>query len=401
MKDEPIRTTANPAATSWKGWTCDELTPTFCEVQMMDSGTISVRGNILVRYWIYKATTIPTKSAAPLWPIVVVHGGPGFPHNYLLSLKQQACQGRSVIFYDQAGCGASALPINSSIDDDFPWLLDPAYYATQELPTMIGQLRLERYHIVAHSWGTMLSQLFALQRPAGLESMVLSGPLSDSRLWQDAMWDRDSGALGQLPPFIEARIKFLEENELYDSAEYKALAETLTAQSVCRTFPVPDCYRKSEQTMNREIYVRMQGPSEFRNGGVLADFNTTGQLSQLDALPVLLTYGAFDTVSSIVVETMHHRLPLSEVILFPRSGHVTSIDEPGVMNYKIADFLDRVEAGHFQPEEDVSNRSIGVVACICAILISLFVGCWLGCNLSERWWRRRRHREDAGYRAIS
>lgn len=371
---------------SWSGsWTCDELTPNFCELQS-EPGELVVRGGVKVRYWVYTArhhqrpsssssrnnNTDKPSSASLLLPILVLHGGPGFPHNYLLPLKQQACQGRTVIFYDQAGCGQSTMLANntsmlsSSIPVDFSWLLDPLYYATEELPAIISHLRLDRYHIIAHSWGTMQAQLFALElnEPKGLVSMVLSGPLSDSKLWESAMWDRENGTdsggiLGQLPPFVQARIKHLEAVEMYDSPEYLAIANAVTAFSVCRTSPLPDCYRQSERTMNQQIYVRMQGPSEFSNGGVLADFNTTGRLRELASLPILLTYGKFDTVAPVVVETMHRELPLSEVVLFPRSGHVTAIDEPGAMHYAVADFLDRVEAAAVDPQSFVPRQQAG------------------------------------------
>lgn len=39
-------------------------------------------------------------------PLVVVHGGPGVPHNYLKIFSQLGAD-RPVIFYDQLGCGRS------------------------------------------------------------------------------------------------------------------------------------------------------------------------------------------------------------------------------------------------------------------------------------------------------
>lgn len=36
-----------------------------------------------------------------LYPLVTIHGGPGFDHQYLLPMKQLACAGRKVLFYDQ------------------------------------------------------------------------------------------------------------------------------------------------------------------------------------------------------------------------------------------------------------------------------------------------------------
>ena len=42
-------------------------------------------------------------------PLLTLHGGPGYPHDYLEPLEALAAE-RPVIFYDQLGCGASERP---------------------------------------------------------------------------------------------------------------------------------------------------------------------------------------------------------------------------------------------------------------------------------------------------
>ena len=44
-------------------------------------------------------------------PLLVLHGGPGDCHNYLLTYAELADRAnRQVVFYDQIGCGKSAIP---------------------------------------------------------------------------------------------------------------------------------------------------------------------------------------------------------------------------------------------------------------------------------------------------
>ena len=174
--------------------------------------------------------------------------------------------------------------------------------------------------------------------------MVLSGPYSDSKSYIDAQWDPIDGNLGTLPPFVQERLHFLESHDLYNSTEYQAINSVLATFFTLRTTPVPDCFMKSRQTSNHEIYVAMQGQSEFTMSGTLSDFNTTGRLSQLSHIPVLLTHGTYDTMRPSIVRTMQRELgPLAERVLFTRSGHVSMIDEPGKMNKVIVRFLNRVE----------------------------------------------------------
>src|SRR5262245_47113538 len=47
--------------------------------------------------------------SGPKTPLLLLHGGPGCGHNYLLPMKALA-DDRPVIFYDQLGCGLSDAP---------------------------------------------------------------------------------------------------------------------------------------------------------------------------------------------------------------------------------------------------------------------------------------------------
>ena len=82
-------------------FTCDELTPSLCDLRVTN-GSLAVRG-LEVQFTHYHAVN-PDRSKLP---IVMVHGGPGWSHHYMLPLKQQACRGRDVFFYDQAGAGTA------------------------------------------------------------------------------------------------------------------------------------------------------------------------------------------------------------------------------------------------------------------------------------------------------
>jgi len=74
----------------------------------------------------------------------------------------------------------------------------------------------------------------------------------------------------------------------YDSAEYDAIDKVLTTYFTLRTAPAPDCFTTSASGANLEIYVGMQGPSEFAVGGVLGDFNVTSRLDELISSHLLL-----------------------------------------------------------------------------------------------------------------
>ncbi|TMC53707.1 MAG: alpha/beta fold hydrolase, partial [Chloroflexi bacterium] len=61
-------------------------------------------------------------------PLLLLHGGPGAPHDYLEPLAALAAE-RPVIFYDQLGCGQSDKPD------------DPSLWTLERFVAELGQLR--------------------------------------------------------------------------------------------------------------------------------------------------------------------------------------------------------------------------------------------------------------------
>src|SRR5260370_16742415 len=79
-------------------------------------------------------------------PLLTLHGGPGYPHDYLEPLEQLADE-RPVIFYDQLGCGASELPADLSLWRIDRFLLDLAQ-VREALPP-------DHLHFYCHSSATI------------------------------------------------------------------------------------------------------------------------------------------------------------------------------------------------------------------------------------------------------
>jgi proline iminopeptidase len=192
---------------------------------------------------------------------------------------------------------------------------------------------------------------------SGLQSLTLAGPLSDAKTYIDAQWDTKEGNLGSLPPFVQGRIQSLEKDAEYKSAEYKAITDVLTTFFTLRTAPPPDCFTKAETGANEEIYVGMQGASEFTLSGTLEGFNVTGRLHEIN-IPVLLTHGKYDTMRPSIVKIMENEIPFSERQMLPHSGHISMVDDAGLMNDLVADFLHRVETNSFRSDNKVQDDAL-------------------------------------------
>ena len=220
-------------------------------------------------------------SGSPDIPLLVLHGGPGVPHDYLEPLAALSDE-RPVVFYDQFGCGNSD---RSS---------DPASrtlrYFVEELAQVRAGLGLGRVHLLGQSWGSMLAAEYLLsRRPEGVAGMVFSGPcLSAPRFVADLRT-----YLEGMPDELRAVIERCEATGEYDSPAYEEAVNAFYRKHVCRLDPWPDCMLRSLDKMGLEVYHRMWGPSEFTMTGTLKDFDCTGRLREI-TVPTLFTCGRFD-----------------------------------------------------------------------------------------------------------
>ena len=98
-----------------------------------------------ISYRIHNRMNLSSQKAAP---ILVLHGGPGVPSDYLLPLRTVVPY-RAMVFYDQLGCGRSPGPdnkeaysIEASLDD---------------LELVIKKSGLTRFHLYGQSFGGILA----------------------------------------------------------------------------------------------------------------------------------------------------------------------------------------------------------------------------------------------------
>jgi L-proline amide hydrolase len=101
-------------------------------------------------------------------PLVVVHGGPGFTHDYPLSLADIAATGRPVIHYDQLGCG------NSTHLRDEPSDFWTVELFLKEPDNLWNHLDIsDDYNLLGQSRGGKLTLKDAIFELAGLHSSIL------------------------------------------------------------------------------------------------------------------------------------------------------------------------------------------------------------------------------------
>lgn len=263
-------------------------------------------------------------------PLLVLHGGPGAPHDYLEVLEALGDE-RPVIFYDQLGCGNS-----DNTDDDSLWTLGRF---VEELEQVREELAPEEVHILGQSWGTMLAcEYMITKNPDGVKSLILSGPCLSAE-----MWGADQRRyLDQLPEDMKKIILECEQSGDFSSDAYQDAMMEYYRLHVCRLDPWPDSLNRTFENMGADVYNYMWGPSEFTITGTLKDFDRTMDLREI-SVPVLFTCGRYDEATPESTAYYQSMLPCSEMIIFEDASHEHHIEKSEEYLLAVRDFLKRSE----------------------------------------------------------
>jgi proline-specific peptidase len=259
-------------------------------------------------------------------PLLVLHGGPGAGHDYLEGLEGLAAA-RSVVFYDQLGCGKSDRP-----DDRSLWQIERF---VAEVDTVRQVLGLEQIHLLGHSWGGWLAIEYMLSRPQGVVSLILAST-SASLPQFIAETARLKAAL---PPEIYQTLQRYESQADYRHPDYEAAVLEFYKRHLCRLDPWPEPLLRSVENLNgNAVYETMNGPNEFVVIGNLKDWDRTDLLGEICA-PTLITVGRHDELTPTCAETLHRGIPGSRMVLFEKSAHLAHLEEPDQYRRVIGDFL--------------------------------------------------------------
>lgn len=252
-------------------------------------------------------------------PLVVLHGGPGAAHNYLLEIAGLASTGRPVIHYDQLGCGNSTHLRDRGAEF---WTVE---LFLEELTNLLDKLDVGPHHLLGQSWGGMLGAEYAVTRPSGLQSLVISNSPASMDLWVT-----EANRLRQdLPSDVRNALDYHEANGTTDDPAYLAATQVFYDRHVCRVVPNPPEVVATMTQLNEDptVYHTMNGPNEFYCIGSL---RTWSIIERLDAIvaPTLLISGRHDEATPGTVQPFYDRIADVRWTVFEESSHMPFVEEP-------------------------------------------------------------------------
>lgn len=279
--------------------------------------------------WVRTSTPDAPRDLAP---VIVLHGGPGMAHDYVQNIANLAdLTGRTVIHYDQIGCGRSSHHPDAPADR---WT--PEYFV-EEFHSLREHLGIDSYHVLGQSWGGMLGSEIAVRRPDGLLGLMICNSPASMPLWSS-----EAGRLREaLPEPARTALTEHEAAGTLDHPDYVHATRLFYERHVCRSVPMPQDFVDSETQMLADptVYHTMNGPNEFHVIGTLRDWSVIDRLPQIQA-PTLVVAGEHDEATPATWQPFRDLIPGAVSHVFPGASHCVHLEQPEAFLGAIADFLD-------------------------------------------------------------
>jgi L-proline amide hydrolase len=278
--------------------------------------------------WVRVASPREPQSGA--LPLIVLHGGPGMAHNYVRNIAELADIGRTVIHYDQLGCGNSTHLPEAPLEFWNPQLF------VDEFMNLVERLGLTQYHLLGQSWGGMLGAEIATRRPAGLRSLMICNSPASMRLWTEGAAELRS----ELPLDVQDALTRHEQAGTVLDPEYLVATDVFYQRHVCMVTPTPSDFQESVVQMEAEptVYHTMNGPNEFHVVGSLRTWSIVDRLGLIDT-PTLVVAGEHDEATPATWQPFVEGIAGATGHVFPDASHCVHLEHPDAFRSVIGEFL--------------------------------------------------------------
>lgn len=285
-----------------------------------------------------RASGMTTRTPTPLYwaaygpegrsRTLVLHGGPGAQHDYLLPQMLQLDRlggGRELLFYDQRGGGRS----RTADAEPITWQTHVA-----DVGSVLAEFGMAGPTIVGYSWGGLLALLYAAAaaRDAALPAparLVLIDPAAINRRYRDD-FEREFARRQNAPAVQSMRAELLRSGlRERDPAAFRQRSFEL---SVAGYFAHPDAARDLTpfRVLSRVQHSVWDSLDDY-------DLVADGSLGSLH-VPMLIVHGRQDPIPLASSEACARATGATLVVL-DDCGHVPYVEQPAQLFAAIDDFL--------------------------------------------------------------
>ena len=277
----------------------------------------------------------------PKMKVLLLHGGPGATHEYFESFDSYFPNAEiEYYYYDQLESAYSDQPNDSTL-----WSVDRYVDEVEQVRKSLG-LDHTNFYLLGSSWGGILCMEYALKYQKNLKGLIISNMMSSVPDYNKYAEE----VLGpQLPDEVLKEVKELEANGEFDNPRYSELLFTHFYTAHVLRMPLdkwPDPVNRAFDKLNPNLYITMQGPSEFGIVGnaKLKNWDVSKDLNKI-SVPTLTIGGAHDTMDPKHMEWMATQVQNGQYLHCPSGSHLAMYDDPETYFSGLIKFIKNVDQG--------------------------------------------------------
>jgi proline iminopeptidase len=280
----------------------------------------------------------------PRIKILLLHGGPAAGHEYMEAFESFfPREGFEFYEYDQLGAPYSDQPTDSSL-----WTIERYVDEVEQVRKAINA-DSTNFYVLGNSWGGMLAMEYALKYQTNLKGMIVGDMVASIPDYNRYAYNV---LAKQMDPKVFNEIMDIEKRKDFDNPRYEELlTPNFYQQHICRLDPWPEpvirCFTHLNTTkVSKQIYVMMQGPSEFGASGRLVNWDIKGRLKEIK-IPTLMVGARFDTMDPKAMEEQSKMVQNGRYLYCPNGSHMCMWDDQKVFMGGVIKFIKDVDSGSF------------------------------------------------------
>ena len=275
----------------------------------------------------------------PKVKVLLLHGGPGATHEYFECVEGFfPSEGIEFIYYDQLGSGNSDHPEGKG---DLLWELPRFVEELEQVRTALG-LNEGNFYLLGSSWGGILAMEYALKYQQNLKGLIITNMMASAPEYDKYAEDV---LAKQMDPAVLKEIQNIEAKGDFENPRYmELLLPNFYTQHLLR-MPLeqwPDAVNRSFNKLNHEVYVTMQGPSEFGISGKLEKWDIKARLPEI-TVPTLTIGATHDTMDPRHMEWISTQVKNGQFLLCPNGSHLCMWDDQQVWMAGVTKFIRDVD----------------------------------------------------------
>lgn len=264
-------------------------------------------------------------------PLVVLHGGPDFNHNYLMPDMDRLAGAFKLIYYDQRGRGKSShgvdprdVSIESEVDD---------------LDALRRHYALDAIALLGHSWGGLLAMEYATRNPQHVSHLILlnTAPASHADLVRFVA-QRQSAEAGSL-----AKMRAVSSTAEYAAGDIATEAEYYRAHfsaALRRPEQLEAVVRSLRAHFAPQDIVKARAIEDRLYAQTLLspEYDLLGRLRPLPT-PALVIHGEHDVIPLDCSRNIASAVPGARLVVLQDCGHFSYLERPDDVRDAIVEFF--------------------------------------------------------------